>query len=60
VPVGSPDGIREALAGLLGDPETVTRLGSAARAAVRRFDAHAVAEAYLEAYQDAIGGEDRG
>jgi phosphatidylinositol alpha-mannosyltransferase len=50
---GDPNTLGSAVAGLLADPAAAGRLGERARRAARRFDAGAVAAAYLDAYRAA-------
>jgi phosphatidylinositol alpha-mannosyltransferase len=54
VPPGDAPGLAAAVVGLLDDPESAARLGTAAGYASARFDRKVVAAAYMAAYEDAI------
>jgi phosphatidylinositol alpha-mannosyltransferase len=51
---GDAEGLAERVTTLLSDPQRVRELGTHARSEVMRFDGVTVAEAYLDAYEDAV------
>jgi L-malate glycosyltransferase len=55
VPIGDPDALGDAIAGIAGDPARAARLGAAGRGAVERFSVTALAGRTLEIYRRVLG-----
>lgn len=54
VAVGDSGALADAVAGLLGDPELASRLGSSGRQRARQFDWSVVVDRYVDAYRRAL------